>query len=43
MRKHRRFFRPSTEQGSDFVFIDKRAVKLKVLPVWEVSGVVTSH
>ncbi|MEH2039528.1 hypothetical protein [Nostoc sp.] len=43
IRKHRRFFRPSTEQGSDFVFIDKRAVKLKVLPVWEVSGVVTSH
>ncbi|MEH2123951.1 hypothetical protein [Nostoc sp.] len=43
MRKHRRFFKPSTEQDSDFVFTDKRAVKLKVLPVWEVSGVVTSH
>ncbi|MBN3940033.1 hypothetical protein [Nostoc sp. NMS9] len=33
MRKYRRFLRPSTEQGSDFVFTDNKALKLKVLPV----------
>ncbi|MEH2332922.1 hypothetical protein [Nostoc sp.] len=43
MRKHRRFLRPSTEEGSDFVFTDNKALKLEVLAVWEVSGVVTSH
>ncbi|WP_334854555.1 hypothetical protein [Nostoc sp.] len=43
MRKHRRFLKLSSEEGSDFIFTDNRAVKLEVLPVWEVSGVVTSH
>lgn len=43
MRKHRRFLRPSTEEGSGCVFTDKRVLKLEVLAVWEVSCVVTSH
>ncbi|MDZ7968182.1 MAG: hypothetical protein RM368_25070 [Nostoc sp. DedSLP03] len=43
MRKHRRFLRPSTKEGLDFVFTDNRAFKLEVIPVWQVSDVVTSH
>ncbi|MEH2260126.1 hypothetical protein [Nostoc sp.] len=43
MRKYQRFLRPSTKEASDFVITDNRAVKLEVLPVWEVSGMLTSH
>ncbi|MBN3872966.1 MAG: hypothetical protein HWQ23_22640 [Nostoc sp. JL33] len=43
LQEHRRFLRPSTELGSDFVATNGRALKLEVLPVREVSGVGTSH
>ncbi|MEH1933752.1 MAG: hypothetical protein V7L14_08485 [Nostoc sp.] len=43
LQEHRRFFRPSTEVGSDFVSTGARALKLEFAPVREVSGVGTSH
>ncbi|WP_277926779.1 MULTISPECIES: hypothetical protein [Nostoc] len=43
MQEHRRFIRPSTELGSDFVPTDARALKVEFTPVREVPSVGTSH
>ncbi|MHC5933964.1 hypothetical protein [Nostoc sp.] len=43
LQQHRRFLRPSTELGLDFVPRDNRALKLEFAPLFQVSGVGTSH